>query len=226
MRGKYYSKETKKDIERLRASGKTYGQLTALFGVPKSTLSTWLGKKYPGVFDKAARLAHLEKIRILSQQRLREIRLQQEKVLHDKIAKEFKTYPLDNMGYYKSILASLYWAEGSKHAKVSGLKFANTDPKMMLLYIRLMRKCYKIDEARLKLKIHVHYYHKHREIKKFWSELLTIPENQFWKIYEKRRSQTKRFRKNFMGICFLYYSDSNIRRELLEISLNLSEMAI
>src|SRR3989344_6188117 len=109
MRGQFYSEELKEEVDKLRASGKTYGQLTALFGVPKSTLSTWLGKKYPGVFDKAARLAHLEKIRILSQSRLKEIRLQQEKVLHDRIVKEFKTYPIDNIGYYKSILASLYW---------------------------------------------------------------------------------------------------------------------
>ena len=226
MRGKYYSQEIKNKIESLRSSGKTYGQLTALYGVPKSTLSTWLGKKYPGVFDKAARLVHLERIRILSQNRLREIRLQQEKALYDKISKEFRTYPLENLGFYKSILAALYWAEGAKHERVSGIKFVNTDPKMMSLYIRLLRKCYKIDEKRFKIRVHVHYYHKHREVKELWSELLQVPQNQFWKIYHKKRSITKRFRKNFMGICFLYHSDSNIRKELLEISRSLAGMVI
>src|SRR3989344_9200413 len=151
MRGQFYSEELKEEVDKLRSSGKTYGQLTALFGIPKSTLSTWLGKKYPGVFDREARLKHLEKIRILAQSRAREVKLEKYIMLQEHVAEEFKSYPLDNIGFHKSILAALYWAEGAKHEKVHGIRFANTDPRMMTLYIGLFRKCYRPDARRFKV---------------------------------------------------------------------------
>lgn len=224
MRGQFYPKELKEKVEKLRSSGVTYGQLTSSFKIPKSTLSSWLGKKYPGVFDKEARLKHLESIRILAQDRARKVRLEKEIVLRDRVAKEFKLYPVTHIGFQKSILASLYWAEGAKHDKVSGVRFANTDPKMIALFMTLLRGCYSPDETRFRVRLHVHYYHKKNEVKNFWAQLLKVPKSQFWKIYEKKRSKTKRFRKNFMGICFIYHPDSNIRKELMEISRNLGEL--
>ena len=115
------------------------------------------------------------------------------------------------------MLAMLYSAEGARHKGVSGLKFANTDPKMAQLYITLLRKCYKLDESRFRIRLHLHYYHSIKKSKKIWSKLLNVPLDQFSKPYIKKRSKTKKFRKNFIGICFISYLDSNIRREIMEI---------
>ncbi|MDP3758171.1 MAG: hypothetical protein Q8Q86_00475, partial [Candidatus Daviesbacteria bacterium] len=88
----------------------------------------------------------------------------------------------------------------------------------------LLRKCYKIDEEKLRIRLHLHYYHRIKTAKKFWSDLLKIPLDKFGKIYIKKRSKRKRFRKNFMGICFINYLDSNVRKEVLEIGYQLQKI--
>jgi len=111
----------------------------------------------------------------------------------------------------------LYWAEGAKHEKVSGLIFVNTDPKLLELFISLLRNCYELDEKKFRVRLHLHYYHPIKETRQFWSKLLEIPESQFTKTLIKRRSLKKRFRKNFHGICILSYLSSSIRKEILAL---------
>lgn len=218
MRGTLYSKETKRAVEHWRARGKSYSEITRRFNVPKSTLSTWLNKKYKGLYSREKQLKHLANARPLALAAIQRRIERENSFIQEKVAMELKTYPLGEIGLQKSILAALYWAEGAKHAKVSGLNFANTDPKMIKLFASLMRKCYVIDEKRFRVRLYLHYYHHIKKVRRFWSKLLDIPTVQFNKVYIKKRSKTKRFRKNFMGICFLKYSDSRIRKELLMLT--------
>ncbi len=213
-----HSEQIRKVVEKERIRGKTYRELTRLFGIPKSTLSYWFGEKLGNPFDREGQLKHLAKIRPLAIAAKKNNIIQQQNDLREKIRDEIATYPLNNIGLQKVFLSGLYWAEGAKHEKVSGLKFANTDPKLCLLYLSLLRRCYLIDESRMRIRLHLHYYHSRREVKKFWSDLLNVSESLFGKVYEKKRSKTKKFRKNFMGICFITYLDSNIRKELMELA--------
>ncbi|MFA6519361.1 MAG: hypothetical protein WCT41_00855 [Candidatus Paceibacterota bacterium] len=137
--------------------------------------------------------------------------------------KEAGRFPLSNILILKALLAMLYWAEGAKHEKVYGLVFVNTDSKLLSLYISLLRRIYPLDESRFRVRLHLHYYHKHREAIAFWSDLLQIPASQFGKIYVKKRSKSKRFRKNFQGICFVKYPANPAREELLALGRILSE---
>lgn len=138
--------------------------------------------------------------------------------MRNKISQEIKKYPLKDFGFLKSMLAVLYWAEGSKYEGVSGLQFTNTDPDLAKFFITLLRKCYKLNESKFRIRLHLHYYHKARESKRFWAKLLRIPLDQFASVYVKKRSRKKRFRKNFMGICLMRYLDSNVRKDLMEIN--------
>ena len=190
----------------------------------KETVSFWFGETLGHPFDRAGQIKHLASIRPLAMQAIQNRQNKQAKDLKIKIGKEIKNYPFKNVGVQKLFLAGLYWAEGAKHKKVSGLKFINTDPKLALLYLTLLRKCYNIDESKLRIGLHLHYYHKIGETKKFWSKLLNISEERFWKVYLKKRSITKKFRRNFAGICFIHYGSSDIRRELIEISEQFSEL--
>ncbi|MEK7515349.1 MAG: hypothetical protein AAB555_00235, partial [Patescibacteria group bacterium] len=121
------------------------------------------------------------------------------------------------------ILAMLYWAEGGKSERAGGLKFTNTDPALAKLYISLLRLAYQLDESRIRVRLHLHYYHRHREAVAFWSKLLDVPSSQFGKIYVKKRSVLKRFRKNFQGICFINYFDGAVRRELLSLGQQIAK---
>lgn len=120
----------------------------------------------------------------------------------------------------------LYWTEGSKSKNTRGTIFTNTDPNLMLLYITLLRKCYNIEENKFRIWLRIYYYHSIKKVKNFWSKLLNIPLNQFIKNSIKKRGKTKRFRKNFAGICSVRYLDSNIRKELMETGSSLQKIVI
>lgn len=227
MSGKFYSATVKKKAKQLRRQRKTYSEITKQLGIPKSTLSGWFGERLGVSFtmDREAQLAHLRRIRLLAvkvvKDKFAKLRALEDKEVAEAVRREIRKFPKNNLAVYKSLLSMLYWAEGSKHEKMSGLKFANTDPDLMLLYLTLLRKCYDMDEAGFRVRLHVHYYHSIKETKKYWSKLLNIPLSQFNKVYIKKRSKTKKFRRNFIGICFLYHRGSNIRKELMGLALAL-----
>lgn len=127
-----------------------------------------------------------------------------------------------NTVLYKSLLATLYWAEGAK-SKHSILIFANTDPRLIFLYITLLRQCYSIDETKFRVRIHLHNYHDEKKVKEFWSNLLNIPLTQFGKIYRKPRSKEKTYRQNFGGICFVIYNSVYLREEIVQFGLAVSQ---
>lgn len=226
MAGIIRSEKLKKEVGRARKQGKTYRELTVAFGIPKSTLSCWFGDSLGHPYDRKQQLEHLVRIRPLAHRAIKKRIENRNKILQEKITDEIKDYPLKNLGTLKLFLAALYWAEGAKNDGVSGAIFVNTDPRLCQLYITLLRKCYSIDESKFRIRLHLHYYHVIKETRRFWSELLEVPENQFGKIYIKKRSKTKKFRKNFGGICFIRYADSTIRREFLEIARQFSDLML
>ncbi len=205
----------------MRASGRTYLEIRKKLGVPKSTLSTWFNKKYP--VDRTKQIEHLKRIRPFALAKVQARIAHRDRVISDKVIREIDQHENNNIFFKKSLLAMLYWAEGAKSEKMGGLKFANTDPEMMRLFMRLFRECFAPDESRFHASLHLHYYHGKKKSIHFWSEVLGISPKQFWKTYSKARSRKKRFRRNFMGICFLYYYDSRVRIELLEIGRKLCE---
>ena len=217
MGRKRYDLQTKLDAEQLRKMGKTYTEIRTQFPIPKSTLSAWLGEKYAGIFDRGAQLEHLEHIRKISAKVIRGKKIERERVAVAKGKVVASNLHLKDVVILKALIAMMYWAEGSKHKQVHGLKFANTDPRFVLLYITLLRKCFPIDETRFRVSLHLHYYHEVGKATEFWSQLLNIPKTQFWKPYYKKRSRKKRFRKNSTGICFVYYPDNDSRNEILGV---------
>lgn len=228
MRGKLYTQQDKEKIERLLLAGKSYSEINKISNVPKSTISTWFGKTLKRPINKTERRNHFTRIHKLAsvalKKKWKEKREDQDRLIKQRVEKELKEYPLDNIGLYKAMLSMLYWAEGDKYKGVSGTGFVNTDPVLAKLYISLLRKCYNIDESKFRIKIHTHYYHPIRKTKNFWSKTLNVPLSQFGKSYIKKRSKTKKFRKNFAGICFIYYKNSEIRKEILETGFSLEKI--
>ena len=230
MQRKSYTIKEKGKVKQLILAGKSYREIREAFGVPKSTVSNWFGKTIKKPITRKAMLEHLARIRKLANIALKnkweKKRKEEAQLLKVKIEKEIKNYPLENIGFYKSLLAMLYWAEGTRCKRGSGVIFVNTDPDLMLLFITLLRKCYSIDENKFSIWLRVHYYHSIRKVKSFWSKLLNVPLNQFIKVSIKKRSKTKRFKKNFAGICAIRSGNTNIRKELIEIGSTLQKLII
>ncbi len=122
----------------------------------------------------------------------------------------------------RAILSTLYWSEGSKGIGV--LNFANTDPRLCLIFITLLRACYELDESKFRIRLHLHKYHKDQELKKYWSVLLKIPMSQFNAIvWKKEPNSGKRYRQNYHGICFVKYNSVDLQKRIMAYAHLLGE---
>ncbi len=202
------------------ALGNTYAQIQKKYPVPKSTLSYWfsrVGKKQ----DRTRQLAHLHIARIASAKAKNRQKAARLKEAGDTARRVATHVPIHNEAFGKSLLAMLYWGEGGKTD--CNMKFTNTDPELVSLFASLLRMHYSIDETRFRIGLQIHSYHDPKEILNFWSEKLSVPTSQFWKIYLKPRSgKKKEYRRNFYGICNLHYASSAIQRELIALGKEIS----
>ncbi len=218
-----HSSEIKNEVLELVRSGSSYGQIQKKLVVPKSTIATWV--KNEGIVpDRTRQLVHLSQARLKSTETIHAKKQARLLVAENGARGVLADVPFENNAVQKSLLAMLYWAEGSKGENAS-LTFVNTDPLLMQLYIFLLRTCYTIEESRIRVRLHLGYWHDHAVAIKFWSELLNVPESQFGKIYVKKRSTQKKFRKNYRGICFVIYGSEAIRQEVLILGRLLAQEA-
>lgn len=211
-----YSPEIKQGALELGRAGKSYTEIQAELGVPKSTLSVWFANE-GRVIDRTKQLEHLKRARALAsatKTRQRNERLD--------IAAKRASIEARNLSWStsvrKALLAMLYWAEGTKSDTMGGLTFTNTDPILARFFLDELRAVFAVDENRIRIRIHLHDYHDPETALDYWSGVLRVPRSQFGKIYVKKRSTSKRFRENFQGICFIHYGDGMIRRELLALA--------
>src|SRR5206468_2030516 len=76
---------------------------------------------------------------------------------------------------------ALYAGEGSKTD--GGVKFANSDPRMISLFCTWLRQFFEPDEARLRAHLYLHQGLDLERAISFWSEVTAIPASQFNKPY-------------------------------------------
>lgn len=218
--------EVKNQVKKMRKSGATYGEIMRKYNVPKSTLSGWCrdlpNSEHLYYFD---RKKWLDLIRKKSSKMIKEKRNNEVEEIAMRVESEMKNWSVLSLKEcQKGLLSLLYWAEGQKlPVRGAPIKFANTDPRLMLLFITLLRNCYDLDEKKFRVRLHLHWYHNKREAKKYWSKLLHICEGQFGKTYVKPRSRSRRFRKNYMGICFVIYFDVDLRWEIEHTGYNIQK---
>ena len=108
----------------------------------------------------------------------------------------------------------LYWAEGAKHR--TRVDLANTDPNLVLVFLRFLREICGVAESRLRGSLFVYEGQDIKEIRCYWSQLTGIPEAQFTKAYVSR-FRTTRTRKRVLphGVVHIRYSDKRLLQHLL-----------
>ena len=211
-----YTKATQNRAQALRRSGRTYDEIARELGTAKSTLSIWL-KDVPmpsGSTPEAKKqyfLAHVQAKGAAANHAKKEAMWRE---LRREAQQAALIYKASDLELATALVSMLYWAEGTKHDK-GGLVFTNTDPRLAHLFLTLLRRVYFPDESRLRIRLHLHEYHSQADAVAYWSKLLDIPVVQFQSTYIKKRNPSKKFRQNFMGICFIKYGDSQMRRKVL-----------
>jgi hypothetical protein len=82
----------------------------------------------------------------------------------------------------------LYWAEGAKDR--SQLYFVNSDPNMMMLFVRFLREELGVTDEALHIRIHCHTNEREemRRVEQYWISLLRLMPTSLGKTMHKRGS--------------------------------------
>jgi hypothetical protein len=109
--------------------------------------------------------------------------------------------------------AALYAGEG---AKTDGdVKFANTDPALIRIFLVWLRRFFDIDERRLRVYLYLHEGLDLKAAQQYWFDLTGIPIEQFGKPYRAIADPTRRRSKHVMGCPAIVYSDTATHRRVM-----------
>ncbi len=112
---------------------------------------------------------------------------------------------------------TLYWAEGYKTEKSSGIDFANSDAAMQALFLRFLREVCQIDETRITVLLYSHNLKNVPAQIRYWSRQLNVPQENFSKPYiAKSVSGLEKKSKMPYGLVHLRYADKKLLWQILD----------
>jgi hypothetical protein len=92
----------------------------------------------------------------------------------------------------------LHWAEGSKSRNVVAL--TNSDPDMLAVFVRFMRRCYGVGDEQFALAVNCHLNNglSFEEIERWWLHRLALPAACRRGASVNRPSRASRWRRNVL----------------------------
>lgn len=108
---------------------------------------------------------------------------------------------------------ALYAGEGGKTD--GEVRFANSDPRMLLLFCTWLRHFFDVDESRVHLRVYLHQGLDLEAANAFWSELLAIPVEQFYKPYRAVPDPSIRRAKHVYGCPSVSYCCTQSHRTIM-----------
>ena len=200
-------------IIELRRKRKSYGEIAGILGVAKSTVSYWVAKNPESIrIKKILTEKNIRKSRVRIRKIIKATQLRWEK-WREKAAiqagQEFFALKGDPL-FISGVM--LYWGEGDGKTKNS-LRFTNTDPKMMRLYVLFLKKAMHIATEKIHLELILYPDLPDETCKKFWSQATGLPQSNFWKTqFIKGYHPTKRLSH---GICMAIVSSGEQKTKML-----------
>jgi hypothetical protein len=186
----------------LRAESWTLSAIAAELGVAKSSVSLWVrdvefvprsrrqGPRRPSSL-KVAKEHEIEALRLEGLERIGQLS-----------EREFLVAGV-----------ALYAGEGSKTD--GAVTFANSDPRMISLFVTWLRHFFTIDESRLRLRLYLHEGLDLKGANDFWSRLTGIPTAQFSKPYRAVADPSIRNSKHEFGCPAVRYACSSTHRRVM-----------
>lgn len=182
----------------LRLQGRSYREITAVLGTPKSTLSSWL-RDVPLTEEHQAMLD----LRQVNGARDRAAatragRIRRTEELQSVAASEVGTVS-DRELFLLGVTA--YWCEGSKTkpwAPSAQVTFVNSDPGLILLFLRWL-DLLQIEPDRLVFTVAIHENADLEVATRYWSDLVGVPAESFRRPTLKRHNPSSVRRKTGMA---------------------------
>lgn len=202
---------------KLRKKGKSIRDIENILGVARSTLSGWL--RDVKLSEKHKKQLHERWLAALGQARVKAAEVHKAERMEriaqvKKEAEEFVSRLKLNRKLGEVIFSIFYLAEGTKTE--GSVRIANSDPVVLLAFVKLIRYLYPIDETKFRCCLHLRADQKETQFKKYWSEILNIPPQQFIKTQFDKRTTESSY-KDYKGVCVVIYFDTGLQRRIIHI---------
>lgn len=210
MSGKMLSNQKQKAIN-LRKSGMSYSQIKEHVPVSKSTLSLWL-RNLPLSQEKIDQLRtsdskirkYKNTMRLKAQNRIDKAKEGASKNLMPLSSRE-----LHLLGLF------LYLGEGKKGYK-EALSISNSNPDIIRFAYYWMTSVLGVTKDKLRISLHLYSDMDPIFELQYWSNILDLPLNQFYKPYIKNTKLRQRTHKGFgHGTCNISVCDVRLKEEIL-----------
>lgn len=199
-RGKVGEQEKARE---LRASGMTLAEIAAELGVAKSSVSLWV-RDVPFTPSKRRYGARVRPNALM--------RRRQAEIDWGLAAGRERIAALSERDLLVAG-AALYAGEGAKRDRQ--VVFANSDPRMVKLFMRWLRTFFSIDESRLRIRLYLHEDQDLDVASAAWVESTGIPLTQHRAPYRAEANPSIRTTKHPLGCVSVIYADAKVHREVM-----------
>ena len=181
-------KAKRKKAIKLRKKGFTYKEIIAQVHVAKSTLSYWVKSDLTPEEEKRIKrfTAKKGKEKVIKINKQRSLKIKRkEKKRQKKYASEISSIDKEKLFW---LGMGLYLAEGAKTDRWKAI-FYNSNPALNKIMTRFFREICHVPNKRIHIQLVLHENISEKKAKKYWSELLNVPEKNFYKAsYAKSRA--------------------------------------
>jgi AcrR family transcriptional regulator len=206
-RGKVFEQRKARE---LRTLAWTLDEIAAELGVSKSSVSHWVRDVE---FDETCWRAR-QAGRAVARHRVPNVLERRKQAEIDELLEDGRQ-TVGTLSERELLVAgtALYAGEGAKtDGKVA---FANSDPRMIVLFCTWLRRFFDVDEERLRLRLYLHENLDLEGANRFWSELTGIPTSQFERPYRAPDDHTIRRAKHVHGCPSVILSCSRTHRAIM-----------
>ncbi len=175
---------------KLRIKGKSYNEIHAALGIPKSTLSGW----FNGLILSENAQTRLRTRVQRGTEKAFVARNKFQTVAAEKRARITQATSKKEIGTLKGkdlllVGTILYWAEGYKRLKVRDgkermghpISFVNSDPEMVRVFMRFLRESMKISDPDIKVSMRLYKHIGEAEALKYWMNITKLSRKNFLK---------------------------------------------
>ena len=205
-----HSAQIKQNAIELRKKGYSYGEISKKLSIAKSSAFLWASNIPLDV--RATEILRIKTESTLFKAR-HVLKKRKFEIIQDIKKQALKSViEIDiNKDVERLLCSLLFWAEGAKDLR--HVRFSNSDPKMIRVFLYLLRNNFNIDESKLRVVLHLHEYHNEEEQKIFWSEITSIPLTKFNKVWRKPHTGLRK-RPGYKGCVDLRYYNHTVAQEL------------
>jgi hypothetical protein len=211
-RGKVEEQNRARD---LRAQGWTLGEICEELAVSKASASLWCRDVEIDEAVLAERRAARRAAGLAVARQRGPNRLQRAKQAEIEAGHEWGFHALGQLSDRDLLVAgsALYAGEGSKTD--GPVKFTNSDPRMVELFLRWLRHFFDVEEGRLRLRLYLHEGLDLDAAEEFWAQATGIPRTQFTAPYRAVPDPSIRRSKHPMGCASVVYGCSRTHRRVM-----------